>query len=63
MSSRDKLTEDCVARLRAAPLQRRGHVRLPRPRARCGAGACGLTDDEAGSAVEYAVGADEGALW
>ena len=62
-SRRDKQTEDCAARLRAAPPRQRGDVRLPRPRARCGAGARGLTDDAARSAVEYAVGADEGALW
>ena len=36
MSWRDKLIEDCVAWLRAARLRLRGHVRLPRPRARCG---------------------------
>ena len=36
MSWRDKLIEDCVAWLRAARLRLRGHVRLPRPRARFG---------------------------
>ena len=41
-SRRDKQTQDCVARLRAAPPRQRGDVRLPRPRARCGAGARGL---------------------
>jgi hypothetical protein len=45
------------------PPRQRSHVRLPRPRARCGACARGLTDDAARSAVEYAVGADEGSLW
>ena len=62
-SRRNQPTEDCAARLRAAPPRQRGDVRLPPPRARCGAGARGLTDDAARSAVEYAVGADEGALW